>query len=172
MWWFDEIKIKGGNAFKVVLALYFALEFAYAIIWFAFKMHINIHMTPAEFVGTRFISDFNNIGNRFGVPGIMTILTHWLHEPSWIALIPLLGYLFYDIGLLYETLRFRHVTGILPPSYAGKMQITIVSLGLACTAIAFVWSLIYLFRQYNETDTKKKTKRVRSREDDYLLMKN
>ena len=141
--WFNPQQVK-GKFFRWSLGIYFMAEVAWAILWFVSKVYINAKMSPGDFVGTRFLSDFNNIGNRFGVPAIMSLLTHWAHEPSWNSLIPLFGYMLYDIGMFYETLFGRHITGNLPPAASGALQIAVMSVALANTAIAFVWFLSYL----------------------------
>ena len=141
-----EQQVKGAY-FRLTMGIYILLELAWAIFWFASKIYINASMDAGSFVGTRFLSDFNNIGNRFSIPVIMVGLTHWIHEPSAVALIPLFGYVLYDIAMFYETLFGRNLTGILPPTAAGHLQIAAVSFAIANSAIALAWYVLYLFNK-------------------------
>lgn len=141
--WFTPQQVK-GDVFRWSLGIYFAAELIWALFWFISKVYITASMTPGDFVGTRFLSDFNNIGNRLGIPTIMSLLTHWAHEPTWNTLIPLFAYGLYDIAMLYETLFGRHITGILPPTDAGVLQIAVMAFALANTAVALGWFVAYL----------------------------
>lgn len=153
MFWFTPQQIKGAN-FRYAMTIYVILELVWALFWFISKIYINASMDAGSFVGTRFLSDFNNIGNRLSIPVIMVALIHWMHEPSAVALIPLFGYVLYDVSMFYETLFGRNLTGILPPTHAGTLQIAVMSFAIANSAIALAWYVFYLIN--NDKSSKKK----------------